>query len=148
MKALLRFELPSLPQGARLQSATLSLYTLQRTTDDPLLTQVYAVGRPWSEDESSWLLANAGEPWAQSGGEGPGADYVEPAVAVNNLTDDQAWYAWDVSDVVGTWLEAPETNQGLMYWAQGGEAVRYNLASADNSHKNLRPRLTITYLVS
>lgn len=148
MKTLLRFELPDLPERAELQAATLSLFTVQRTTAQPLLTQAYGLQRPWSETEATWLLAADGEPWTQNGCEGDGSDYASAVVAVAALSDDQAWYTWDVTEAVHTWLDAPETNWGVLLWSQGSEDMRYNLASAENPHRSLRPRLTVTYLLS
>ena len=68
-------------------------------------------------------------------------------MATASLTDDQAWYDWDVTEAVRGWLEAPEGNLGLLLWAEGDQDTRYNLASAENPHPSLRPRLVITYAV-
>jgi hypothetical protein len=145
MKTLLKFDVPPPPEGAQLSEANLGLYTTQRTTDEPLVTQAYMLQRPWSEEETTWRLALDGEQWSQEGCEGEGDDYDRQAVAVSTLTTDQEWYAWDVTQAVRRWLEVQETNRGLVLWSQGSESMRYNLASAQNPHQLLRPRLTITY---
>lgn len=145
MKTLLRFALPLLPEGAQLQKATLSLFTVRRVTEEALLTQAYELQRPWSEGEATWLQAASGEPWAQAGCAGEGTDYAAPVVATATLSTDQAWCDWDVTEAVRGWLETPATNRGLLLWSQGGEATRYNLASSEHPYPSLRPRLTLTY---
>jgi len=147
IKMLLRFELPTLPEGAELQAATLSLFAVRRMTAEPLLTRVYPLLRPWSEVESTWLRAADDEPWTQEGCEGEGSDYAGVILATAMLADDQTWYDWDVTEAVRSWLDAPATNQGLLLWSQGNEDTRYNMASSENPHPTLRPRLTITYTV-
>lgn len=162
-RALLRFDLTSIPSGASVTSAALSLTTTKQVSQDFDFT-VHKVTADWGEGNS-----NAGEPggkgigaqandatwlrrfyntisWTTSGG-----DFVATASdtkPVGNMFSAPVttWNGPGILADVNAWIAAPATNFGWIIRgteANPGEAQRFG--SRENTVANDRPKLAVTY---
>ncbi len=163
-RALLRFDLSSVPSGATLNSAALAL-TLTNQVSQDLDFTLHKVTADWGEGNS-----NAGEPggkgiaaqtndatwlkrfysatsWATAGG-----DFVATASATHNvgstLSDPHpTWSSAQMLADVQSWITTPSTNFG--WELRGDETTGYSamrFGSRENSTAATRPKLTLAYL--
>jgi len=165
---LLRFDLPSssIPSNSQVISATLSLYN-ETSSSLPRRVEVYRVLREWQEGnlDGAPILAPGefgatgdyavqyypGEgtdvPWSARGMEA-GADYAEKYEDAADVGG-AGWYAWDVTDLLRTWVHGDYANYGLTLrdgsGYQPGNADWRDFVSSQGADAGLRPKLTVVY---
>jgi hypothetical protein len=107
--AALRWDLSSLPAGATVNSATITLNVSNPTTQ---VYGAYELKRAWSEEQVTWNQAATGSPWATAGAKGTtdrGSKIAD--VAPTRI----APYTFTVpASVVQGWLGTPSTNNGIV----------------------------------
>lgn len=164
---LVQFNLPTLPQMAVLQAATLSLYyydNIYMDSDDVLGVGVYAIEvlhgyltnpgleyqrRDWTEYEVTWRQFKSGASWQTYGCED--TFYDRWATPDATLTFQQStpygWKTWTVTDRVAQWYSGADINRG---WLVRVSSIGDN----DNAGVMLytkegtyHPQLTITYVM-
>jgi len=143
--ALLRFDISAIPPAATVLAASLSI-NVGRQTEGSLMLPVaaYAMVRPWSAGDATWLQAASGVPWG-SGGASAATDRSQQAGAMMTLHQAGEWYDLDLRDMVQTWVSNPATNSGLLLAGQGSAALEFDLRSSDEPNASLRPKLIVTY---
>jgi hypothetical protein len=143
-KALLRFDVSSIPASAQVRSASLDVtfesWTAQTLTGNFLAT-------PWSYDAPSlgWVDSGAGRPWTTPGiGSG---DVTGPSFQWTNI--DASGYqrksvALDVASVQ-RWVQDASMNQGVVLTNPNpGKVLR--VFSSEASDPARRPKLAVTFL--
>jgi len=167
-RALLRFDLTSIPSNASIQSASLTLTTTRQLNQD-IPFSIHRVTSDWGEGNS-----NAGEPggkgisaqandatwirrfyntlsWASAGG-----DFISTASAsaiVGNFISEPTtiWNSSGVLADIQTWLTTPANNFGWILIGNestsdpNANASAQRFASRENSTVADRPKLTLTY---
>ena len=161
-RGLLAFDLSSIPAGATVLSATLTL-TMSKTIAGETPVALHALTAAWGEgtsdalgEEGAGATATPGDAtwlhtffdtdlWAN-----PGGDF-DPAPSAVTPVDGPGVYEWAspalVADVAG-WLANPSGNFG---WALLGDESANSTAKRFDSRENdaaNRPRLTVTYTVA
>jgi hypothetical protein len=165
IRALMRFDLSSIPAGASISSASLKLTTTRQVSQDFNFT-VHKVTNDWGEGNSNagepggqGILAQAGDAtwirrtyntvsWTTQGG-----DFVSTAsatAAVGNMLTNPVttWTGAGILADVNAWIATPATNYGWILRGteqsiNAGEAQRF--ASREYSTASDRPKLEITY---
>lgn len=135
-QSLLRFDLASIPAGATVTAATLTLHNTRATAnaagDVVLLSRVTSA---WTEAQT-W---NLGLPSSVPSG------VATPSVA--GLTSSPAapepWAVSGLAALVQGWVDAPGTNQGLLLSTTGNLNVRF--ATSEHATASARPKLEVTY---
>jgi len=141
--ALLRFDLSSLPAGANILSATMSVHVDYRTNDFSLPVNLYSMFRPWDEMQATWISATNSVAWAVPGANG-GSDRSTTATASATMSNIYTWYDFDVTDLVRQWVTNASNNKGVILKAGSGPSVAYGLRSSEYfANPNYRPKLTI-----
>jgi hypothetical protein len=158
-RALIAFNLSSIPSNATVTGATLTL-TLARSSSGNTTTTVRKVLKDWGEGAS-----NAGSPGgagtqAQSGDATwlhtfyntgfwttPGGDFAGAASASITVGSNFTTYSWSGSGMVAdvqSWISDPATNFG---WVVLGDEVTNGSAKAFHSGEAASggPQLTVTY---
>ncbi|NBD22250.1 DNRLRE domain-containing protein [Paenibacillus glycinis] len=144
---LMRFDLSSIPKGAKIVSAKLGLYMLEAGIADETLVQgisVHRVTESWNEGEGTGDNGSAvpsGKNWT-TWETRPTYDTV-PSVTAS--IDKQA-YRWNEIDMTGLakgWMEQPASNFGFLL---EGKDKAYAFASSDNVLE-WRPKLELTYTI-
>lgn len=151
-RGLVQFDLSQIPTGARVVSATLSLYHPDSLRGSGVV-DVHRVSQPWAEgtgvntctgDGATWTT-----PWSTAGGS------FDPAVVASlakSAGDAPSWDTWNITSLVRGWLSGQYANDGVLlkldneslspcttvtncnYWAY---------ASDDWTDAGYRPKLTI-----
>ncbi|MFZ1473850.1 MAG: DNRLRE domain-containing protein, partial [Anaerolineae bacterium] len=145
-RALLFFDLTSIPATATVSSATLQLTVTDLTVERPITITAAPMLRTWLEYEATWLESEVGLPWNKAGADGIGDDRGEagPLTVVHTQT---LTVTLDLLDFVQQWVADDASNTGLILMVSGepDEYARLELASREHSVQGLRPRLEVTY---
>ena len=140
-RAALRFSLASVPAGAAISSAELSLHH-DGTCVAPRLTAVpcatgYVV-------DAHRILS---PPWSRE--REPDVDERVVATDVVLAPDTPQWLGWDVTALVRAWQRGTAANNGLLLKLQDGDEAYSSsgpyVPSAASPHVSLRPRLVVRY---
>jgi len=157
-RALIRFDLSSIPAGSRVVSASLDFFVVRaRDEHNTSLHRVLAawgegasnggdagVGAPAQPGDATWShRVWPGTPWSQRGG-----DFVATVSAVRSVGFGPASYTFNstpalVADVQG-WLQNPASNHGwiLIGDDQGNQNAK-RLASRQSGNASARPTLVL-----
>ena len=144
--SLLRFDLSSIPTGAVVESATLSIYCYGTSNGNPLTAEIYGLRRPWEEGSATWSQASDGNPWGEAGAYGSSDRDASPADSVQ-IQDTHAWHNWDVTSLAQKWVSDPQSNYGVVIQAHSSVAVAYYCLSSEGTDVNSRPTLAVTYRI-
>jgi hypothetical protein len=167
---LMRFNLASMPQSARIQNANLQLYQYEWDTDkdssyeltvhkvinrNPVFSQAngyyYSGTTPWTavtqsgsyyQNSLGYLCCNENTPMALNDIEAP-ADRI--------YSDRTAGYkSWNITSLVQSWVSNPSQNYGLLIVPEDNtpaDSYRF-FYSSEYANANQRPKITITYSAS
>ncbi len=117
-KALLHFDLPTLPITATVDEATLRLYQTGRSNANTLTLAAHGVLADWTDSQTNQTQRQTGVNW-QTIGLGSGSDYAAEAAGTADLASaGGAWIDLDVKALVQAWAANPAANQGLVLLAQ------------------------------
>ena len=141
-RALLQFDISSVPIGATINSATL---TLNATANGSAFhIRVYEVTEAWDEgnqsaggtDTASWDDRQDGTSWSMTGGT------VDPTIIDTVDTAATGLHNWDITSLVQAWYTGTSTNNGLMLASpdSGSTTVTY-----DSREGGVSPVLSINY---
>ncbi|HNR96343.1 MAG TPA: hypothetical protein PKH89_05145, partial [Anaerolineae bacterium] len=150
-KALLRFELAGhIPSDCTVVAATLQLNVHYRQYAG-INTRIglFAMNRPWAENEATWWLASALNQWALPGADGTLDREQDPAaVTLMSETGWQTWSSLGLVALVQRWISDPATNLGMALvglspmerqaWVGSSSQCRWE-------YRELRPRLGVTF---
>ena len=160
-RAIVRFDLSTIPAGSTITGATLRLnMSRARANNDP--SYLHRMTSDWGEGTSdapndegqgttpsvgdaTWKYAYFGTiPWASLGG-----DFVSTPSASTVIGGQNGYYTWSGAGVVAdaqSWLDSPATNFG---WVLRGNETADQTAMRFDTRENPtianRPQLTVTY---
>jgi len=139
-RSFVRFDLSGIPPGAKIISATLSLYAFSPPTDSRTY-QVYMLDDPWAESTITW---NNRPLW-------PGQPVTVPEATVGTTA---GWVSWDVKDAVQVMRHRDTAeawqNQGWeiidkVESSAGTSEHQTQFRSREYSDADYRPKLDVEY---
>lgn len=158
-RALMRFDLSSIPQGSTITSVQLRLY-MSQGQGGTRAHSLYRMAASWGE-AGSFSFGGAGAPaqagdatwvhrfWPSTPWSAAGGDFVATPSGTQNVSG-IAWYTWGstaamVADVQ-TWVNAPAQNFGWML--RGDESVQQTskrFDSRQSANSATKPQLIVTF---
>ncbi|HEY52977.1 MAG TPA: DNRLRE domain-containing protein [Caldilineae bacterium] len=145
MAPLIRFDLSTLPSEAHIVEAQLSLWSFNRSNDNPATVGVYLLNRTWHEEQATWLHATATQAWSIPGANAAPDDRNATSYVTTEVSETKRWYDWDVTAMVQNWVRNPEDDNGVILKAFAIPKVQYDFASSEYNTPAARPKLTIRY---
>ena len=150
-RALLQFNLSSIPNNATITSATLTLKKVGGATGAQNISvyQITSLGN-WDEgtgpdagsmSASNWNERQAGVNWVTAGG-----DYNSAAESTISVSADGT-YNWGVTNLVQNWVNGTYPNYGLLMWSTDGGGDRSQDFGTRENVGN-EPVLTVTFITS
>lgn len=140
MNSLVRFDVTEIPPGASIQEATLSLWAMRRSNENPMDISAHAISSDWDEGTATWILAREGTPWETAGG-----DYDPPILDSVRVTDLSQWYELHVTSAVQEWVDDPAHNYGVLLRSSNPYGIEYEFAASEHLATFVRPRMDIRY---
>jgi hypothetical protein len=141
-RAVMKFDLSTIPAGAILESATL---TLTRTGGDAntLTFSAHEVTQAWVEANTTWNNRQTGTAWTPS----VGGTFKPTAISTTTVPGTNGAYNWNLLSMVQSWFNGTAVNNGILI-KQANESLvdkKHVFASSENGTAASRPKLTITY---
>ncbi len=147
--ALIQFDLPAIPPGAKIVSARLELYhTITNGTPVDPGIDIHRVTRDWVEgtqsgggtaDGATWDTWDGSNNWTQGGGDFDITPVASGPVSIA-IND---WESWDMRELVQGWVDGTYPNYGMALKGSGSTDISF--ASKEDADPALRPKLSITY---
>ncbi len=141
-RALLQFDLSSIPANTIINSATLQMQSTQ--IGGTLNISAYELLQAWTEGtgngtagEANWNERVTGTNWTVAGG-----SFNSIAVA-NFNTNATGQHMWDITSLVQGWVDGSKSNHGLMVASPDGGGNR--TVTYDSSEGTTPPVLVINY---
>ncbi|MGB9911574.1 MAG: DNRLRE domain-containing protein [Microgenomates group bacterium] len=146
---LIRFDLSSLPQNAKIDNAALTLCAVSKygSSTSPLSIKVFPLIRSWNPKTVTWFQADIYQEWTKPGAQDPIQDRKNNYVAnlgINNV----GCYNFPLTSIVQRWVAYPQTNKGIILASLEGAGVGYFFADESYPTVSSRPKLTISYTLS
>ena len=161
-RALLQFDLGSLPAGSRFNAAWLQVYidasltpsgTLQRNTFVNRVTSAWGEGASFSSTGSAIAQNNdatwqsriyPSQSWIVDGGDF--STTLSSSYGIDSLTGKRGFFGPQMVNDVHNWLATPATNLGwLLRSDEGTNSTTKTLASRENADTAKRPTLTLVH---
>ncbi len=140
--ALLRWDLSSIPAGARILAASISLYLTEKGSKSPY--GIYAMRRGWSETEVTWNSPAAGMAWEVPGAKGLRDRGTELLAQLPNRERGEVTVPLNPAGValVQSWVDSHAANHGVII---AGPDIKEGTAfvSREGTPPERRPKLTI-----
>ncbi len=132
------------PDGATINSATLSLY---KTSAYNYTYELGQLGKNWVESEVTWEEARAGVPWSSPGAglnSSRGGDYFIDRTLQSSVPWEPSWLRFDVKASVSTMPRLPNYGWKLVQ-ISGNDNYKKFASSEYSVDPTLRPILEINY---
>lgn len=139
---LLSFDLSSIPVGATVSSAKLQLYGIGWSGAN-ISIEFFNLLRSWNDCQASWIKADSNN-WEVAGANGA-TDRGTTAITTITTSGIQRWYEINLTGLVQSWINNPESNKGLLVRGKDPYNIStYYFASSEDTAAR-GPKLTVTY---
>jgi hypothetical protein len=142
-KALIQFDLSSIPSGSTIESATLQLYATA-TGNQQDTVNIYRLRRSWNETQVTWVKSDTATSLGSVGAANTSSDFVNTIIASTPINGGTGvWYSWTVTNEVDAFVNHSVTNNGwLLYPTSPTGQEQTTFSSREGS---FIPKLVVTY---
>lgn len=148
INSLIRFDILSVPAGATVQSAKLTLTVNTWASGFTMQGRYMLTDYDPTSSSIGWQNRNASSTWATPGAKGSGTDYVSGksfAITGFTATGNQTREVNLDPAVVQGWINNPSSNKGVLLFIDHTSNIAMDIYSAEDATAGNRPLLTITY---
>ncbi len=155
MRTLIKFDLTGIPEGARIDSASLRLTTFEYDDGKTHLTLdigAYLVNKQWLENQATWNVAMTGVPWYAAGcsavpGDRDGSPAsTTPVRLVSAPTGPGVSYTWDVTSIAQAWVDDLSEQAGLMMMSNDASEREVRFIHTEDPRTDRWPLLRIYWV--
>jgi RHS repeat-associated protein len=144
-RALVRFDLSSIPSTAQVVDANLALYLSGETTMNPTPVTLRQVTRSWT-NSATWDTYDGTHDWASTGGGGDfsGSEFGADPVVGGTIN---IWVHFDPTALVQNWLDNPtdNANDGFMVKEPTEYKISNKLQFTSSEGGTNQPTLTVLW---
>lgn len=147
-RTLIKFDLTSIPPGARVRTATLSLYQYTEASSNDRTLRVYRQKRQWVESQSTWNIYSTGNNWQTAGGFGvDDCEQTDIGSRAFGSAEANGWKDWALDPgAIEAMISGSFENNGFLMRADTEVNDEYRFRSSDyTTDALLRPKLTIDW---
>jgi len=141
-RALLEFNLSSVPSGDTIVLAKLQIYVESADNTGNVTLKLYNVTSGWDETATNWTYRTASEIWWSGGG-----DYDSTTIDIINVSNSSGvYYNFTITSLVSNWLANPSNNKGLIIIAPdaiNGEIIE--ISSSGSTTAAQRPLIYVDH---
>lgn len=129
--ALIRWDLSTIPAGTQVAFAAILVRHLDPKDESATIFQLYALRRPWSDKQATWVISGPGMRWAAPGVADPITDRESTSMGQTPILQrSPAVVRIDLNDEgvaqVNRWLSGIEPNYGIAIQDfKSGDAFRF-----------------------
>lgn len=141
-------DLSSIPSGATITSATLTLTRIDGSADGQTHTlTVTRLLRNWVEAQATWNVWATASNWTTGGAADDGSDHENDLSATISVTDSAgACTSGDLSAIVQGWLDSDFANYGFrLERTDGADDTEWREFASSEGTDGSRPYLTVDY---
>ncbi len=138
-RALIGWNLSSIPANAVISGAIMQLYVPSVQTSTGNTVNAYRLTRQWFENNATWKKYDGTHSWTTAGG-----DYSSTVWASRSVGAKSKYYSWDITQLVKSWQNSTYQNYGIIMVSQASNN-RKDFSSSDASNASRRPALEINY---
>ena len=143
-RALVQFDLSSVPVGAIIHSATLNMEAT--AVGGTINIDAYQVLESWAEgtangssDDANWTNRDTGTAWTTAGG------YFDPTAIDSLGVTATGQLSWSITTLVQDWVDGTYANYGVMIGSPDGGGDR--TVTFDSREGTIAPQLIIHYSI-
>ena len=156
-RALIKWELSSIPAGSNIISAEMRLYSRANAAGGQISIDAFRVLRPWIEgstwsadrtqddpDSSCWVEYGNGALWDLEGA--AGSNDRDQAILASSTNSGTGWSTWNVTSGVQHWVDGDWPNDGLLLMSDDENQANAKIfVPSEYQDQDLVPVLNIEY---
>lgn len=152
-RSLIKFDLSSIPSGATISSAVLSLWTKTDYATDNSTFKVHRVKRNWVEAQATWNIYSTGNNWGTAGADHAddfdSTEHASRAFSATETIDAETQFTFDATGLteLKKMIDGTYTNYGWIVRGLIPETANagYTFHSSSGTTAGYRPKLVIEY---
>ncbi|WP_164821292.1 Ig-like domain-containing protein [Paenibacillus koleovorans] len=148
INSLIRFDNLSLPSGATVQTAKLTLKVSTWSSGFTAQGRYMLADYDPTSSSIGWANRNASSTWSTPGAKGSGTDFVSgKSFSITGFTATGVQTREVNLDpaIVQGWITNPSTNKGILLFIDHTSNIAMDIYSSEDATASNRPLLTITY---
>ncbi len=141
-RALLRFDLSSIPRNAAILRTRLALWFEAHTSESPIEIEAHALTREFTS-EVTWNSFDGSSSWSTPGGDYSSFSDGETKVQAAAVG---GWVSWGFTPQVEQWVREPSSNHGILLKAHDETVAGYDtFDQTDNVEEKPIPEMEVIY---
>jgi hypothetical protein len=141
-RAVLYFELSSIPRQSAILSSSLGLWFEADTTTNPIEIEARGLTREWTPDVT-WNDYDGAHAWTT-----PGGDFLKTEAGESTITnaDKGYWVKWGFTPQVEQWVREPSSDHGILLKAKNETVNGYDtFVQGENGEGAPEPTMQVIY---
>ncbi|MCK5321105.1 DNRLRE domain-containing protein [Candidatus Pacearchaeota archaeon] len=145
LRALLQFNISSIPQTDTVLNATIQVYLETATGFSNITVKAYRLTSEWIEAEASWNNRTNSFSWSSIGGDYDSTE-LDSQVFLNSSGN---YYNFTITETARNWVNGSYNNYGIILIASNASAGNFSkISSSDSATLSQRPEIIIEHVAN